>query len=79
MADALGDLLPTGRFEEPPEVQIIKDFIQTTFRQSAQIAVQPTLIVIRVKSAALAGALRPELHRLQELCQTDKRLIIRIG
>jgi hypothetical protein len=79
MTHALGDLLPKDRFEEPPEVQIIKDFIQTTFQQPARITVQPALIVIWVRGAALAGALRPELYRLQQLCQTEKRLVIRIG
>lgn len=79
MTDAIGDLLPQGRFEEPPEVRIIKDFVVETFQQPAGVTVQPTQIIIQVKSAALAGALRTYLHDLQERCQTDKRLVIRIG
>jgi hypothetical protein len=79
MTDSIADLLPTGRFKQPPEVQIIKDFVQKQFQQPVQVTIQPALIIIQVKSAALAGALRPQLHQLQDLCQTDKRLIIRIG
>lgn len=79
MTNAIGDLLPQGRFEEPPEVRIIKDFVSARFQQPAKVAIQPAQIIIQVKSAALAGALRSHLHELQELCQTDKRLVIRIG
>jgi hypothetical protein len=79
MADPLGNLLPQDKFKEPPEVRIIKDFVMAKFQQPVQITVQPVQINIQVKSAALAGALRVHLHELQELCRTEKRLIIRIG
>jgi hypothetical protein len=75
----LGDLLPTDRFQEPPEVAIIKQFVQEKFQELAQVSVRPAHISIQVKSAALAGALRSELPALQQRCQTDKRLVIRIG
>ena len=78
MTDSIGDLLPKARFEEPPEVRIVKDFVMEKFQQPVQVTVQPTQIIIQVKSAALAGALRVHLHELQELCETDKRLMIRI-
>ncbi len=79
MTDSIGDLLPKGRFEEPPEVRVIKEFVQKKFRQPVGVTVQPAQIIIQVKSAALAGALRVHLHELQELCQTEKHLVIRIG
>lgn len=78
MSDAIGDLLPKGRYQEPPEVRIIKDFVQDKYKQAVQVSVQPAQIIIQVKGAALAGALRPELYQLQELCQTEKRLVLRI-
>lgn len=78
MTDSLGDLLPKDRYQEPPEVRVIKDFVMEKFNQPVQVAVQPAQINIQVKSAALAGALRVHLHELVELCQTDKRLVIRI-
>ncbi len=79
MSDALGDLLAKGRFEEPPEVRVIKQFMLETYSQAVRVLVQPGQIIIQVPGAALAGTLRLRLHELQELCQTDKRLVIRIG
>jgi hypothetical protein len=79
MTDAIGDLLPKNRFEEPEEVRIIKAFVQERYKQTPAVTVKPNQIVIQVKSAALAGALRMHLHELQELCQTKQRLVIRIG
>lgn len=79
MSDAIGDLLPREKFQEPPEVRIIKDFVMARFQEAPQVSVGQTQIVIQVKSSALAGALRVHLHELGELCQTDKRLVIRIG
>lgn len=79
MTDSIGDLLPKRKYDEPPEVQIIKDFVQEHFNAAVAVTVQPTTILIHVKSAALAGALRMKLHVLQEQIGTEKRLIIRIG
>lgn len=82
MADSLGDLLPKQRFEEPPEVRIIKDFVQTRYQQTVGVTMGQTQITIHVASAALAGTLRTQLHELSALCfgnQPPKRLILRIG
>lgn len=79
MTDSIGDLLPKHKFDEPPEVRIIKEFVQEKFQQTVSVTVQPTTILIHVKSAALAGALRMQLHHLQKEIGSDKRLIIRIG
>jgi hypothetical protein len=79
MADSIADLLRNRDFEEPPEVRVIKDFIRKRFDADAQVTVQPRQIIIGVKGAALAGALRMHLHELKRLCATDKRLVIRIG
>lgn len=79
MADQLKDLLSRRQFEEPPEVQIIKEFIDRKYHQPAAVTVQPNQIIIQVKGAALAGALRTHLYELAKLCQTDKRLVLRIS
>lgn len=79
MSDIIGDLLPRDKFQEPPEARIIRDFVMARFQEAPQVAVRQTQIVIQVKSAALAGALRMHLYELGELCQTDKRLVVRIG
>ena len=79
MSTPLGDILRNRRVEEPAEVQVIKKFVQKQFGASCRVVVQPQQIVIQVASASLAGALRIKLHELQKLCDTDKRLMIRIG
>ena len=79
MTDSLADIFGQQRFEEPPEIGIIKDFISEKFQSTAGVTVQTHQIVIGVSSAGLAGTLRMYLHELQELCQTEKRLVIRIG
>ncbi|HSX46651.1 MAG TPA: hypothetical protein VLF87_01525 [Patescibacteria group bacterium] len=78
MADSLASLLDGTRYQEPPEVQVIKDFLREHYQADCQVTVQQRQIVITVKGASLAGALRMRLHQLQALCQTDKRLVIRI-
>ncbi len=78
MADKIADLLMKRDFDEPPEVRLIKEFIRKQLDADAGVAVQQHQIIIEVKGAALAGALRMQLHKLKKLCATDKRLIIRI-
>lgn len=78
MPDSLSDLLKKRDINEPPEVKIIKSFVQNHFQASCQVGVQMNQITISVNSAPLAGALRTRLYELQELCDTKKRLTIRI-
>jgi len=79
MSDSLKNLLSKKDFSAPPEISIIKDYVKKHFDDEVLVTVQPQQIIIGVKSASLAGALRIELHKLQELCKTDKRLTIRIS
>jgi len=79
MSKALGDLLDTSKYAEPPEIKQIKAYIKARFQSEVGVAVGPRQITIAVSSAALAGTLRMHLHQLQQLCNTDKRLVIRIS
>lgn len=79
MADSLADILGRDRFEQPPEVKIIKDYVNQHFQVTCEISVNSRQIIIIVKGASLAGALRVKLYELQALCQTQKRLVIRIN
>lgn len=79
MTDSLGDLLKTNRFDEPDEIGIIKDFVMSRYKTEPEVIIHQQNIVIQVPSAALAGTLRMQLHELQALCQTQKRLVIRIS
>lgn len=78
MTDTLSDLLKKRDFEEPPEVRIIKDFVRERFDVDVSVSIQQQQIIIGVRSSALAGALRMHLHELQQLCDTEKRLLLRI-
>jgi hypothetical protein len=78
MTDSLGDLLLNKSFDEPPEIQIIKEFVKEKYNVEPIVSVRQRDILIEVSSAALAGTLRMQLHKLQALCQTEKRLVIRI-
>lgn len=78
MTDSLGNLLQQKSFDLPPEVLVIKTFVYENYKSDCLVTIQPRLIVISVKGASLAGAIRTRLHELQSLCQTDKRLSLRI-
>lgn len=79
MTDSISDLLGAKNYSEPKEIQIIKDFVHNNFNSPCSVTIQQRTIVIAVKGSALAGSLRLRLHELQEICKTDKRLMIRIG
>lgn len=79
MSDSIADLLAKKNFGEPTEVQVIKHFIKENYRADCAVSIGPRQIVISVPGAALAGTLRMRLHELQALCQTEKRLVIRIS
>ncbi|HSX27185.1 MAG TPA: hypothetical protein VLG25_00185 [Patescibacteria group bacterium] len=79
MTDSIGDLLGKRDFDEPAEIKIIKDFLKDKFQSSASVTIQTNQIIIGISSSALAGSLRMHLHELQKLCNTKKRLVIRIG
>lgn len=78
MVDAIGDLLPRKRFEEPEEVRIIKKFVFDKFGQTPGVTIQKNQIIITVRGAALAGALRPRLIELKGLLPQEARLVLRI-
>jgi len=78
MADSLGDLLAKKNLREPAEVLVIRTFLHENYQADCQITTNQRQIVIAVKGASLAGAIRMRLHELQALCQTDKRLVLRI-
>lgn len=78
MADSLGDLLAQKSLGEPEEILVIKTFLRENYKATCEVTMSPQQIVIVVKGASLAGAIRMRLHELQALCQTDKRLVLRI-
>lgn len=76
---SIADIISQKKFAEPPEMVIIKEFVKETFDALVAVSVSDSLITIHAPSAAMAGALRPHLYTLKNMCQTEKRLVIRIG
>ena len=79
MTNSVADILGSRNYDEPPEVQIIKDFVQVKFKSPAAVTIREHQIIITVQGAALAGSLRMHLHELKKMCRTEKRLVIRIS
>lgn len=79
MADSLSDVLKNYDFEEPPEIERVKRYIRDEFHADCKVSISANVITIIVASAALAGALRPRLHKLRSDVETEKRLVIRIS
>lgn len=79
MTDSLGDLLRNYDLDEPIEIKRIKAYIRNTYQKDVGVALHDNQIVITVPSAALAGTLRPQLHKIQRECETKKRLVLRIN
>lgn len=77
--DNLADILGRKNFDEPQEVSIIKRYVEEHFDVSVGVKVQEKIIIITARSAPLVGRLRMHTVQLQRACQTDKKLIFRIG
>jgi hypothetical protein len=78
--DNLQDLLAARTPKEPPEIRIIKEFVQQKFDEPVNVLVTEREIVVTVGSGSLASALRAYTSVLLAKCQSpDKRLALRIG
>ena len=78
--DSLFDLLSNRNLDEPPESRLIKDYVQKHFKESVGVQLRDRDVVITVRSAALAGALRTHTTNLQALLPDgEKRLVFRVS
>ena len=75
----MGSILGRKDFDEPPEVQAIKKYVQDEFKSEVSVMVRERDIVIGVSSAALANSLRLRSPDIKRRCQLTKRLTFRIG
>lgn len=78
MSESLKDILLRRDDKEPPEIAVIKDFIQKRFKSPSQVTVNKGQIIITVQGAALAGSLRLHIFELQNLVDSPKKLLIRL-
>lgn len=79
MSQLLGDVLTGRNYGEPPEIRQIKEFVHAEIGLMPAVSVNAETFVIRVPSAAAAGALRTKLFQLQKQLDDKRRLVIRIG
>jgi hypothetical protein len=77
--DSIKDLLTRKDFEQPDEIQRIKDFVMSKFGEEPRVRITKDSIIISVSNASLAGALRMHLHHLAKDLETEKRLLLRIS
>ena len=78
MSNSLGDILARKDFDEPPEMQAIKKFVQDTFAAKVEVMMRERDIVVTASSASLANSLRLKVTELRKAANTDKRIIFRI-
>lgn len=77
--DSLNSILQTRNFDEPPEIESIKKYIQDNFAAQAEIKASQTCLTIIVNDAALASALRFKMPEIKRRCQIiDKKIFLRI-
>ena len=73
----LSDILAKKHLpEEPPEFQVIRNFVKERFDVTPRLQLRDNSIVISVPGSAAAGSLRFQLHELQELLETEHQLVI---
>ena len=78
MADSLFDILSNKDFDEPPEMRAIKKYVMEHFQRDVEVSFQGTNIVVTVPSAPLANMLRYHARDMQQVAQTNKRVVLRI-
>ncbi len=77
--DNLSDILSRKNFDVPNEVTVIKRYVSEHFDVTVGVKVQEKIIIITARNSSLVGRLRMHTAQLQRACQTDKRIIFRIG
>lgn len=77
--DSIKDLLANKNFKEPKEIVYIKKFVKSKFGEEPRVKIATDSIIITVKGAAMAGVLRPEIHKIEQKLETNKKILIRIS
>lgn len=77
--DNLSDILSRKNFDEPNEIGIIKRYVKEHFDVDVGVKIQPKIILITARNSSIVGRLRMHTIQIQRACQTDKRIVLRIG
>jgi hypothetical protein len=79
MGTSIKDIISGNSFSEPEEIRVIKNYVFENFQSTVNVKVGPKTITIITTSSALASTLRMYLLELKKKCNTNKRLVVRIG
>lgn len=78
MTDSIENLLKKRNYSEPEEISIIRDFVFKKYGKVPGLKITGNRIIICVPNAALAGALRMDLHELSKKIKTKHELSVLI-
>ncbi|HET9098424.1 MAG TPA: hypothetical protein VFN51_02290 [Candidatus Saccharimonadales bacterium] len=76
--DSIFKILENKHYDEPPEIELIKQFVLKEYGQTVGVLVREKDILIQVSSAALANTLRLRQIEIKRQAGTEKRLNFRI-
>ena len=77
--DDIAKLLPYDKFEQPVEIEKIKNYVKEKYNYSVSVIMRERDIILSVENASLASTLRLNIVDLMETCGLSKKIIIRIG
>jgi hypothetical protein len=78
MTESIENLLKKRDYSEPEEISIIRNYVFKKYGKVPGLKITGKKIIIFVPSAALAGALRMDLHELEQKIKTKHELSIQI-
>jgi hypothetical protein len=76
--DSLYDLLAGKDFDQPPEIEAIKQYVREHYAKEVGVALRDKDIVVSVPGASLASRLRFDMPKIKEAVKTDKKIVLRI-
>lgn len=79
MPTSIKDLLSSRAPSEPPEFQIIRDFVQEKFQERVDLKLQNKTIVISAKGSALAGELQLLIPDIQSLLPKETSIRVQVS
>ena len=76
---SIQELLSRYNPKEPDEIGAVKRYIFDEFGAQSSVGLHGETLVITVKSASLANALRMRTLSLQKIANTKRKIMFRIG
>ncbi|HTH71768.1 MAG TPA: hypothetical protein VL737_00195 [Candidatus Pristimantibacillus sp.] len=77
--DSIADILGKYTPQEPDEIGAVKRYISDEFGADSTVGLHGETLVITVRSASLANALRLRIISLQKAANTKRKIMFRIG